>query len=75
MKVYQEVSLSSFEFWGGAEDVFAMIEEADKVEDLEALLEDCYPNGISDVKLNDFLRHDSDDLFSMLNMEEVENED
>jgi hypothetical protein len=74
MKVYQEVSLSSFEFWGGAEDVFAMIQEAGKVEELEALLEDCFPEGVSDVKLNDFLRYDSDDLFDMLNMG-VENED
>jgi len=69
MKVYQEVNLSSFEFWGGAEGVFKMIQEADKVESLEALLEDCYPNGIMDTALNDFLRYDSDDLFSMLGME------
>ena len=74
MKVYQEVIISSFEFWGGAEDVFAMIQEAGKVEELEALLEDCFPEGVSDVKLNDFLRYDSDDLFDMLNMG-VENED
>ena len=74
MKVYQEVSLESFEFWGGAEDVFNAIAEAGKVEELEALLEDCFPEGVSDVKLNDFLRYDSDDLFDMLNMG-VENED
>jgi len=74
MKVYQEISLESFEFWGGAEDTFSRIEEAGKVEELEQLLEDCYPDGINDVALNDFLRHDSDDLLAMLNIE-VENED
>jgi len=73
MKVYQEVSLASFGFWGGAEEVFAKIEEDGKVESLEALLGDCYPDGVSDIALNDFLRYDSDDLFSMLGME-VEDE-
>jgi len=69
MKVYQEVSLASFGFWGGAEDVFNAISDAGKVEALEALLEDCYPDGVMDTALNDFLRYDSDDLFSMLGME------
>ena len=73
MKIYQEVNLASFEFWGGAEDTFKKVQEADKVEELETLLEDCYPNGASDIALNDFLRFNSDDLFSMLGME-VEDE-
>jgi len=68
MKIYQEVNLASFGFWGGAEEVFAKIEEDGKVEELEALLEDYYPDGISSLALNDFLRFDSD-LFSMLGME------
>jgi hypothetical protein len=73
MRIYREMNLEFFEFYSGAEDVFAKIQEAGKGEELETLLEDCYPNGINEVVLNDFLRYDSDDLFAMLNME-VEDE-
>ena len=52
MKTICDVSLNEFKFWAGAIDNknrFSM-EELDTI---EAILEDCYPEGIDETTLND----------------------
>lgn len=52
MKIYQEKSLEDFEFWSGACDLASEL-TSEQFETLGAVLEDLYPDGISDTHLND----------------------
>ena len=52
MKIYQEKSLEDFEFWSGACDLASEL-TSDQFETLETVLENLYPDGISDTHLND----------------------
>lgn len=68
MKVYTELDLNSFEAWSGGEETLDRIREEGKTADLEALLEDLYPDGIDETNLNDILRFEDDWLYRSLGM-------
>ena len=73
MKIITETSsLDNFEAWEGAKQTLQKIREAGKVEDLEMLLDDLFPDGIDDVKLNDILWFDNDWIFESLGMKPEE---
>ena len=72
MKIITETSLDNFQAWEGAKQTLQKIREAGKVEDLEMLLDDIYPDGIDDVKLNDILWFDNDWVFESLGMKPEE---
>ena len=74
MKIITETSLDNFEAWEGAKQTLQKIREAGKVEDLEMLLDDIYPDGIDDVKLNDILWFEDDWVFESLGMKPEEEE-
>ena len=74
MKIITEISLNNFEAWEGAKQTLQKIREAGKFEDLEMLLDDIYPDGIDDVKLNDILWFDDDWIFESLGMKSEEEE-
>lgn len=61
--------------WSGAIDTYARIEEEGKLDDLENLLEDCYPEGISMVGINDILWFDSDWVLEELGINENDEEE
>ena len=71
MKVYQEATLKNFEFWGGAVERVNCLtfEELDQI---ESILEDCYPDGISETTLNDIFWFDEDWIAEMLGYESFE---
>lgn len=75
MKIYHEISLDRFEGWSGAEDTLDRVIEAGKVDELEAILEDMYPDGIDETNLNDLLRFDSDTVFSWLGISDDDDDD
>lgn len=52
MKVYREISLSEFEFWAGAKDRVKYLTEEELVQ-IEQILEDIYPEGMSEFEVND----------------------
>ena len=54
MKVYSEISLTRFEFWGGAKDR-AKILTYEEMEQIEEIVEELYPDGIDEVNINDFV--------------------
>lgn len=60
--------LSDFEPWSGAVGVWEIIVNADKLEALDFLLEDIYPEGLSSTELNDLLWHESDWVLDMLGL-------
>jgi len=72
MKITTETSLDNFEAWEGTKQTLQKIREAGKFEDLEMLLDDLYPDGIDEVKLNDILWFDNDWIFESLGMKPEE---
>ena len=70
MKTYNEdLSLVDFDAWSEAVDTKQTIIEHDKVEEFDSLIEELYPEGLSETQLNDILWFDSDRLFEMLGIE------
>ena len=49
------IDFDEFKPWSGAIDTWEKIEDAGKLDALEAVLEDCYPDGMSTTELNDIL--------------------
>ena len=66
---------SDYRPWSGAISTYERIEEEGKLDDLENLLEECYPEGISMVGINDILWFDSDWVFEMLGITDDDEED
>lgn len=81
MKIYTEQSLADFKFWSGAETTAQRIWEeqgSEGFDQLEAILEDLYPDGIDETDLNDLLWFDADTVYEWLGIgdeEEDEGED
>lgn len=75
MKLYRELDLTRFEPWSGAVDTYNTIYNANKLNDLECLLDELYPNGIEETQLNDLLWFESDWLFECLGISEEESEE
>lgn len=71
MTTITEQSLRSFEFWGGAKDNAdeLTIEQFDK---LENILEELYPDGMTETQLNDLMWFDFDTIKNWLGIEEDE---
>ena len=58
--------ISEFEPWAGAVDTWDKIVEANKLEELDFILEDFYPDGISRTALNDLLWFEGDWVLEQL---------
>jgi gp187 len=61
--------------WSGAIDTFNTIEEAGKLEEFESLIDELYPDGIEEVKLNDILWFEDDWILEMLGLSEEDEEE
>lgn len=68
MKIYSETSLDIFCPWAGAKSTYDEIQEAGKLDELEAILEDLYPDGMSDTDLNDLLWFEPELVYEWLGM-------
>lgn len=66
---------SEYKPWSGAISTYARIEEEDKLGELENLLEECYPEGISMVGINDILWFDWEWVFEELGISDDEDEE
>ena len=65
MKIYSETSLYDFEAWSGGKDTLDRVINEGKTDELEAILEDLYPDGIDETSLNDILRFESDWVYEV----------
>ena len=74
MKIYKE-GIDNYEPWAGAVSRYEEIYNAGKLYELESLLEDAYPEGMSETDLNDFIWFEEDTWRDWLDMEEEEEED
>ena len=70
MKITSEMSLKNFKAWSGAKDTLNKLIELDKCDDLEFILEDLYPNGLTETQLNDILWFEDEWIYETLGIEE-----
>lgn len=59
MKIYEEKSLSNFEFWSGAKDRTCWLTDRD-FDIIENTFEELYPDGMEDTQINDMFWFDED---------------
>ena len=70
MKVYNDnLTLRNFDAWSGAVDTKETIINAGKDKDFDYLIEELYPDGLTDTQLNDLLWFEEDWIFEMLGIE------
>ena len=75
MDVICRKSFADFEPWSGAVDMWEHIQEANKIDDLENILECDYPDGIDETELNDLLWFEPETIYEWLNMPTDEQEE
>lgn len=71
MKIYMEESLSNFKFWSGAKDTVKYLTD-DELDTIENILEDSYPEGMSDTEINDFFWFEDDTIAEWLGYSDFE---
>lgn len=66
MKIHSEITLENFEAWSGAKDTQARIIEEGKAKQFDALIEELYPEGLTETQLNDILWFDDEWIYETL---------
>ena len=69
MKITMELTLLDFNAWSGATYTRDRIIKENKVEEFDQLIEELYPQGLSETELNDLLWFDDEWIFESLGME------
>ena len=59
MKYTVDESLRNFQFWSGAKETVKEL-TAEQLDQMESILEDCYPDGITDTQINDIFWFETD---------------
>ena len=72
MQITYELDLNRFEAWSGAVSTLDRIREEGLCEQLEFILEDLYPDGMTETQLNDMLWFEPEIVFEWLGIEEEE---
>lgn len=75
MKIITETSLFKFDAWSGAIDTQKRIINEGKEAEFEQLIEELYPDGVTDVQLNDLLRFEDKWIYATLGMAEETKEE
>lgn len=70
-----KIITTNYSPWSGAIDTYNTIEEAGKLEEFESLIDELYPDGIEEVKLNDILWFESDWILEILGLSEEEEDE
>ena len=66
MTITYELDLNSFQAWSGAQDTLERIQREGKCAELENVLEELYPDGMTETELNDLLWFDSETVYEWL---------
>ena len=75
MKVVNEISIADFNAWSGAIETKETIVDNCKVDEFDNMIEELYPDGLTDTQLNDLLWFDSEWIFETLGICEEEEEE
>jgi len=74
MKVYDDICLTSFQFWSGGKDR-AMMLTYDEIEEFESVLEELYPDGVDATTINDIFWFDFGFVCESIGLQYDEEED
>ena len=66
MTITYELDLNSFQAWSGAVDTLKRIQREGKCAELETVLEELYPDGMTETELNDLLWFDSESVYEWI---------
>ena len=66
MTITYELDLNSFQAWSGAKETLERIQREGKCTELENILEELYPDGMTETELNDLLWFDSESVYEWL---------
>ena len=66
MTITYELDLNSFQAWSGAVDTLERIQREGKCAELENVLEELYPDGMTETELNDLLWFESETVYEWL---------
>ena len=66
MTITYELDLNSFEAWSGAKETLERIQCEGKCGLLEQILDDIYPDGMTETELNDLLWFESETVYEWL---------
>ena len=68
MKIYKETSMSGFEPWSGAVRTYERLDNNNCLGDFEDMIDELYPDGISETQLNDILWFDADWIYESVGL-------
>ena len=68
--ITKEISIEQFDAWNGAVDTLDNVRNAGKLDELDALAEEVFPDGCTDTELNDWLWFDTDFIYDSLGLTE-----
>ena len=77
MTITYELDLNSFEAWSGAKETLERIQREGKCAELENVLEELYPDGMTETELNDLLWFEPETVYEWLGIrseEQIEKE-
>lgn len=63
MIIKQEIGIEDFEAWSGAEKTLSRIVNEGAAETFEQVIEEVYPDGLTETELNDILRFEPEWCF------------
>lgn len=66
MTITYELDLRNFKAWSGAKDTLERIQREGKCEALENILEELYPDGMTETELNDLLWFEPETVYEWL---------
>lgn len=72
MKVHSDISIRYFEAWSGAVDTQKRIIDECLCDEFDSLIEELYPDGLTDTQLNDILWFEEDWIFESLGISDEE---
>lgn len=75
MRLYKDFDFDSFEPWSGAVETYNRIKEEGKGDALEAILDDLYPDGMTETALNDLLWFEPDSVYEWLGITDEEEDE
>ncbi len=68
VKVTEDIYFRDFKPWSGAVDTFNRIIDEDKDEEMDMILDELYPEGLTKTELNDLLWFEPDYVYELLGM-------
>jgi len=71
MRIYREIPLTEFEFWAGGKDTVEELTDSE-LERIEQILEEIYPEGMSEFEVNDLFWFERDLIAEWLGYEDFD---